>query len=233
MSGEAVGRVIGRRQERERIEAALRNGHSLLVLGPAGAGKSCLLRACAEGVPGTVFIPWRPNLHLLLSSLAAALVRNGDERPQTSVRLKGILWTALERQPARVILDGIAGASHPVYRFFQRVYFVPGMSIVASARDAFALGALGRLFWDPRRTIQLGPLSDAEARELFDDASKHYGLSGAEPGGFRERVLECAKGNGGQIAEMCRLGSRPEYRTASGRIKFELVRIDSLVRTQG
>jgi hypothetical protein len=250
MSGEAVGRtsdsgssaalpLIGRRQERERIETALRNGQSLLVLGCAGAGKSCLLRACADEVPGTVFLAWQPNLHLLLSSLAAALVRNGHEPlagtvpRQTSVRLKGLLWTALERQPARVILDGIAGASHPVYRFFQRLYFIPGMSIIASARDALALDALGRLFWDPRKTIQLEPLSDAEARELFDNAAKHYGLSAADPDDFRGRVLECAKGNGGQIVEMCRLGARPEYMTASGRVKFELVLIDSLVRTLG
>jgi hypothetical protein len=223
--------LIGRREERERIETALRSGESLLVLGCAGAGKSCLLRACADEVPGTVFLPWQPSFHLLLSSLADALVPNTP--PQTSVRLKGILWTALERQPARVILDGIAGASHPFYRFFQRLYFVPGMSIIASARDAFSLGALGRLFWDSRKTIQLGPLSDAEARELFDTAAKHYGLSATEPGDFCESVLECAKGNGGQIVEMCRLGSRPEYMTASGHIKFELVRIDSLVRTLG
>jgi hypothetical protein len=185
----------------------------------------------------------------LLTTLANALVRNCHEpllramphhaagvawvSTQTSVHLKGILWTALEHQPARVILDGIAGASHPVYRFFRRLYFVPGMSIIASARDALSLGALGRLFWDPRKTIQLGPLSDAEGRELFDSASKHYGLGATEAGDFRERVLECAKGNGGQIVEMCRLGSRPEYLTASGRIRFELVRIDSLVWTLG
>ncbi len=213
------------------MKAALRNGESLLVLGCAGAGKTCLLQECAGEVSGTVFIPWGPSLHGLLESLAAALLPEGHQPPHTSVRLKGALFTALERRPARIILDGVSGASHPVYRFFQRVYFIPGMSLIVSARNAVALGALARLFWDPRNTIQLGPLSDAEARELFDDASRRYGLSDAHMVDFRERVLECAQGNGGQIVEMCRLASRPEYVTASGRIKFELVRIDSLAQT--
>ena len=234
--------LVGLEPEWKRIEAALRNGESLLVLGPCGSGKTRLLRGCSQTVPGTAFVKYTSNLHLLLQTLAGALVDAGHDgtlrsvasgtRP-TSVHLRGVLWNALEKHPARIIVDGIDSASFPVLRFFRRIYFLRGMSIVASARDLLGLGALGRLFWDPRKTLQLKPLNYAASAELFDRAVHTYRVHGANMDEFRSHVLDVAAGNGGQIVEMCRLASRPEYLTATGRIKFELVRIDCLVRTMG
>ncbi len=236
----AIGPLVGLGQEQRRIETALRSGESLLVLGPQGSGKTHLLRECSRAVPGTAFVQYADNFHLLLQALAGGLVDAGHQRilsrltsrpGQTSVRLRGILWNALEEEPARIVVDGIDSASFPVLRFFQRIYFVRGMSIVVSARDALRLGALARLFWDPRKTLQLKPLSAAASAEVFDRAAYMYGVRGANLEEFRDRVLESAAGIGGQIVAMCRLASRPEYLTASGRIKFELVRIDCLAAT--
>jgi energy-coupling factor transporter ATP-binding protein EcfA2 len=234
--------LIGLGPEQKRIETALRDGESLLVLGPRGCGKTHLLRECSLAVQGTAFVQYTANLHLLLRALARALVDAGHDgtlrsaasrTKPTSVHLRGVLWNALERHPARIIIDGIDSASFPVLRFFRRIYFVRGMSIVASARDAFGLGALARLFWDPRKTLQLNPLNDASSAELFEQAAHTYGVHAANMDEFRSRVLDAATGNGGEIVEMCRLASRPEYLSATGRIKFELVRIDCLVRTMG
>ncbi len=235
--------------ERKRIESALGNGESLLVLGPGGCGKTRLLVECCRSAPSTAFVRYSAKLHLLLQGVARALIDAGHtavsqcvpggSEPaqwtsrQTSVHLRGILWKALEKQPARMVVDGVDTASFPVLRFFQRIYFIQGMSMVVSARDAFALGALGRLFWDPGKTLQLKPLHDAASGELFETAARHYGVAAANLHEFRGRVLEAAAGNGGRIVEMCRLAAKPEYLTASGKIKIELVRIDSLIRTMG
>jgi len=234
--------LVGLEPEQNRIETALRNGESLLLLGPRGSGKTHLLRECSQAVPGTAWVQYAANLHLLLEALARALIdagydgtlRSVDSRTKpTSVHLRGVLWSALEKQPARIILDGIDCASFPVLRFLRRIYFVRGMSIVASAPDLFGLGALGRLFWDPRKTLQLKPLNDAASAELFEQAVHAYGVHASNLDEFRGRVLEAAAGIGGEIVEMCRLAARPEYLTATSRIKFELVRIDCLMRTLG
>ena len=49
---------------------------------------------------------------------------------------------------------------------------------------------------------------------------------------FREKVLESAHGNPGQIIEMCRLAPQPQYH--SGRyIKFSPIRIDTVMKFTG
>ncbi|MGD1094600.1 MAG: ATP-binding protein [Bryobacteraceae bacterium] len=243
--------LIGRTSEFERLRTSLRKPESLLVLGPAGSGKTALVRAVlADLVNGEdiIHLKYSASLHQLLIDLARALLQAGHwglrrlARPeddledwlshQTSVHLKGLLWTSLEAQPRTIILDGINRASFPAYRFVQRLYFAKGMAFLATARDAISLGALGRLFWDPRAIIRLQPLSHADALQVFEEAADRFHLRELEIEEFRNKVLEAAKGNPGQIVEMCRMASNPIY--ISGKhIKFAPLRIDAVARFLG
>lgn len=73
-------------------------------------------------------------------------------------------------EPRTIILDGVDGASHPIFRFLQRVYFAPGVVMFAAARDPVALGTLSRLFWHPEKVIHFKLLTESEAGQLFDIA---------------------------------------------------------------
>ncbi len=239
--------LIGLVRERKALMAAIRRRKSCLLLGPAGSGKSRLLQSVldSDAVPDwCAVIPPFETPHQLLVLLARELIRkrhkallsaaavSGDWerwlRGQTSVRLRGLLWEALEAEPGTLILDGVQNAGHSTYRFLQRVYFTPGMSVIAVARRHSDLGALAKLFWDPREVIQIGPLSEAEACRLFDAAAVHYDLRLSNFDDFRRRVLESARGHPGEIIAMCRLAADPRY-VSRGCAKFTLIRIEMLM----
>jgi hypothetical protein len=127
------------------------------------------------------------------------------------------------------MLDGVAGAGFPTYRFLQRIYHTPGMTLFASSQDAFSLGALARLFWNPAKALNIPPLQDRDAEQLFETAADYFKLRHLDLGEFREKVLESAHGNPGQIIEMCRLATEPQYH-AGRYIKFAPLRIDTVMR---
>ena len=241
--------LVGLLQERQALVHSIQHRESLLLLGPAGSGKTALVRSVLErelrGEP-LVHVSQFDTLHDLLVTIARGLLRCGHQRfrssvkppgnwelwlaHQTSVHLKGLLWTALEQEPAPLILDGVNAAGHQTYRFLQRLYFAKGMTIVATVRDHLHLGELARLFWDPQQTCHMQPLSEAECLRLFETAVDHFRLRELCLDDFRDKVLNSAKGNPGQIVEMCRFAANPMYVTAGRRVKFAPLRIDVMTR---
>lgn len=243
--------LIGLLRERQTLVNAIKRRESLLVLGPGGSGKTALVQSLPlleSREEGPLYISQFETSHDLLVRIARALLRSGHKlltrkaapgsdwerwlSSKTSVDLRGILWRSLEAEPRTIVLDGVNRAGHQTYRFLHRLYFVARMAIIATARDQLHLGELARLFWDPRKTLHVQPLSGREALELFGAAADHFGLRHLPLDEFREKVLECAEGNPGQIVEMCRLAANPQY-VAGNYIKFALIRIDALMKHLG
>jgi len=232
-------------KEVERLRLALGTGDPLLLLGPQGSGKTRIIQEALAGNARVLYVPWEPALHALLAATARGLIelrhaeflrraRPGDDaeiwlKAQTSIHLRGLLWTAMERSPVPTILDGIAGAGFPTYRFFERIYHTPGMALCAASRDALSLGALARLFWNPAKVLNVLPLPERDAEQLFEACAGHFKLRSLDLDEFREKVLESARGNPGQIIEMCRLATQPQYH-AGRYIKFSPLRIDTVIK---
>jgi hypothetical protein len=241
--------LVGMAKELERLSLAFGTGDPLLLLGPQGSGKTRLIQEALSRNRKVLYIAWEPTLHALLAAMARALIAarhrgligragvpsgsGADPEAwlavQTSLHLKGLLWTALENSPAPMMLDGVAGAGFPTYRFLQRIYHAPGMALFAASRDAFGLGTLARLFWNPAKTLNLPPLHDRDAAQLFEAAADHFKLRHLDLDEFREKVLASAGGNPGQILEMCRLAAQPQYH-AGRYIKFSALRIDTVMK---
>lgn len=236
---------VGMTEEIERLSLAFGTGDPLLLLGAPGSGKTRLIRESLSKSGHVLYIAWEPTLRALLTAMARALIAArhpgfiGRAKPgtdpeawlavQTSMHLKGLLWTAMESSPAPMMLDGVTGAGFPTYRFLQRIYHTPGMALFAASRDVFSLGALARLFWNPAKALNIPPLHERDAEQLFEAAADHFQLRNLDLDEFREKVLESARGNPGQIIEMCRLAAQPQYH-AGRYIKFSPLRIDTVMK---
>ena len=236
---------VGMAKEMQRLSLAFGTGDPLLLLGPQGSGKTRLIEEALSSNHRVLYIAWEPTLHSLLTAMARALIATrhagfvSRAKPgidpeawlavQTSIHLKGLLWSAVENAPVPMMLDGVAGAGFPTYRFLQRIYHVPGMALFAASRDAFSLGALARLFWNPAKALNIPPLHERDAEQLFEAAADHFNLRNLDLDEFREKVLESARGNPGQIIEMCRLATQPQYH-AGRYIKFAPLRIDTVMK---
>jgi hypothetical protein len=223
--------LVNMSKEVECLRLAIAVRDPLLVLGPQGSGKTRIIQEALSANPQVLSVEWRPTLHALLVAMANAVLEIPEDRlkTQTSVHLKGIVWSALERSPVPIVLDDIVGASFPAYRFLQRVYHTPGVALFAASRDTRALGALARLYWNPQKVLSVPPLSERDAERLFESAADRFNLRHLCLEEFREKVLHSAGGNPGQIIEMCRLATQPQY--LSGRyIKFAPLRIDTVTK---
>jgi hypothetical protein len=241
---EAEFPLVGLAGERQRLGEALDARESLLMLGPPGCGKTRLLTDALRERKEWLYVEWDAAPHRFLVSLSRALMAAGHDDfarraagadaqvwlgGQTSVRLRGLLWSALERTPLPLAIDEIRGAGFAAYRFLRRLRHARGMAVVGAARGAHDLGALSRLFWEPERTLRVAPLEAREAARLFDAAADRFRLGSLALDEFREKVLEEARGNPGQIIEMCRLATEPRY-LAGRHVKFGPLRIDAFTR---
>jgi hypothetical protein len=224
--------LAGRQDEVYALARAVRWRQSRLILGLTGIRKTRLLEEALSRYHGPHSLLCAPGvLHELLVRLAELLrcrtARYPTLRDATSVTLKGLVLDALRAEPRPVLLEDVEHADPRMYRFLQEVYHLPGNCLIVTARSRDCLGRLRRLLWDPREEISLKPLTPPECKKLFEAATSKFGLGSLDLEDFRHKVLAFARGNPGQILEMCRLAARPEYQ--GGRhIKFLPLRMDVL-----
>lgn len=224
--------LIGRDEELARLMAALRARQSRLILGPAGSGKTRLVQEAVR-LAGQrhIWIQHPGVLHALLLELAGRLhcrlQRFKTLKRGTSTALKPAILEALRREPQCIIIEDFFHGDPRTYRFLQEAYYISETSLIITATSRNELGFLGKLLWDPREEISLGPLSRNEAKQLFELAVERFELRSLDLEDFRPKALQAARGNPGMIVSMCRLASRSEYQ--SGRhIKFYPLWIDVL-----
>lgn len=221
--------LIQRDQEITRLMQCVREGKHALLCGPPGIGKTRLLleiRSKLEAQGATpLFLRFTQPLHRFLLAMAANLSLESNRT--SSIALRGLLWKQLEAKPRVILLDHIAEAGMPFYRFFERVLFNRGTTLIGALYHPYSTGSLYRVFWNQQTIFTLRPLNKQGASALTEEAVKAFvpELSGMPS--FKEQVMQAARGNPGRIVEMCRWASNPVYRDGN-RIRFAALSIDSL-----
>jgi hypothetical protein len=249
--------LAGRRAESRRLADAINRRESLLIWGPADAGKTTLLKMVIDGLPdqdkrNCIYWAGTASVRQLVGELVRGLYSAGDPlvrrkvhgdgagetslnrwlRKQTSGRLKVMLYEAARKQRYWFFLEHLPPATHSMARLMKEIIWRCKTPVYLLARGCShgEIGYAWSLYWNDELRIGLGPLADRAARELLEACIHNFGLASLSLEGFREGILLMSGHLPGAIVKMCELAANSKYRYGD-RIKIKLVHVDYLMQS--
>jgi AAA ATPase domain len=250
--------LVGRERERAVLRKAIAERTSLLVCGPAGAGKTLLLQEvlasvtgnrrrecllCAgDGTPGML---WRRIAQGLGSAgdpevLARVERETGPPaafenwiRAQTSLRLRGVLRRAARGRDYSLFLDTAEPLADGTYRLLQEWVWSGRVPVVLLARGAteHEIGRAAKLYWHEGMRLHVGPLEPPAASSLLEMQIERFRLRQIADDEFREFVLERSERLPGHMVRLCEMATNAAYQ-CEGRLKLHTLAVDFLMAAQ-
>ena len=248
--------LVGRELEMRRLQMALRKRQSQLIWGAADAGKTFLIKNAISELPEherRKCVCWTgpASRRQLVAHLIGELYLAGDPlvrkkvhadgagtdtltrwvSEQSSLRLRGILFTAAEQSEYRFFIDHLPQATQAMSQFMKEIVYRTKTPIYLTSHghSQGELGGACSLYWTDEFRIRVGPLSGGSARELLETCIRTFRLSSLDLEGFREQVLHLSGCLPGGIVKMCELAADPRYRYGD-QIKVKLVHVDYLMQ---
>ena len=246
---------VGREKERDRLREAILSGHSLMICGPTGAGKTALvMKAISELSPAhqnsCLYMGAVKDLQEMLRGLIRTLYEADDIRLRRELyaagtsktafdgwlrnlpanRLRGTLYRAVDGAGYHVFLDHVGHLTTAMARVIKELFWMRQTPVYPVFSKEPEPRIISRVFyWGEREELQVGPLPLSAARQLLEYCIQRFGLVRLDLEGFRDEVLELSHLLPGAIVGMCELASKPQYQCES-RIKIKLIHIDYLMR---
>ncbi|HUJ32318.1 MAG TPA: hypothetical protein VLY23_13620 [Candidatus Acidoferrum sp.] len=249
--------LIGRKDELRQLRAAIHERKSRLVWGPADSGKTALIAAAIAELPETVqrsCIYWTGAAtgRQLLSHFVGRLYESGDPfvtskvqadgatqaslhrwvQNQSSLRLRGILFTAFAQGNYRLFLDRFPPATHNMARLMKDLMYRCKTPVYLAARGCWKedAGYAWSLYWNDGLRLRLGPLSERAARNLLEACIQRFSLPSLDLDDFRDEILRLSGNLPGAIVKMCELAANSRYHCGD-HIKMKLLRVDYLMQS--
>jgi hypothetical protein len=252
-----VETLVGRTDELRALRAAIQGRESKLVWGPKDAGKTALIKKAISELSETerrTCVSWEgaASRRQIVSHFVGRLFELGDPfirgkvhadgasavslgrwlAKQTSLRLRGILFTASKRGEYRFFLDQISPPTHDMARLMKEIMFTCKTPIYLAARD-YSQGEIGyawSLYWNDALRIHVASLHERAAKELLEICIRMFRLDSVHLEGFRANILRVSGLMPGAIVKMCELAADSRYHYGD-RIKFKLVHVDYLMQS--
>jgi hypothetical protein len=218
------------------VRAAVAAGRPLLLHGPAGVGKSAVLRA-ALAAPAAA--PRRPLFcsganPAAMYRQALAAVRGGeDTRPLRGDRCRYLLRAELAARPCCLVWDPAPVVPRAAANALRELLRSGSTPLIAAARSPHMedTGALALFFALQSERLAVRPLSEAAALRLAEAECERLQLRFPHPARALEELLQLAQGNPGEILAMLAMARQPRYRYAGavdGEPKLRLIYVDRL-----
>lgn len=257
MTGSAqLETLVGRKAELRALRAAIQKRGSRLVWGPKDAGKTALVKTVISELPeverrNCMYWSGAASGKQLLSHFVGQLYEAGDPyvrrkvhadgatestlhgwlNKQSSLRLRGILFTASTAGDYRFFVDHFPPPTHNMARLMKEIMYrcETPVYLIARGMSPKEIGYAWSLYWNDSLRLHLEPLHERHAKELLESCIRDFGLNLLDLEDFREDVLRLSGLLPGSILKMSKLAADSRYRFGD-RIKIKLVHVDYLMQ---
>ena len=249
--------LVGRKEELRRLREAIQKGESRLICGPMDAGKTSLIKKAISELPEAerrkcVYWTGAASGRQFLSHFVGRLYEAGDSfvrkkvhgdgatesylnrwlHKQSSLRLRGILFTASMQGDYRFFVDHFPPPTHNMARLMKEIMYRCKTPIYLAARgySQDEIGYAWSLYLNDGLRVHLGPLSERGARELLESCIGRFGLASLDLEDFPKDILRLSGRVPGSIVKMCELAADSRYHYGD-QIKIKLVHVDYLMQS--
>lgn len=233
--------IHGRDLELEQLRQLVFRRRSFLLHGPAGVGKTLLLKQLAGEIPEMVYCDESSSSQTVFRRLAAELFARKNRhvlqacgtgglnaiRDKSAVSIRGIVADALREASYWIVLDHLQSPSQSFAASLKDVCNWTATPLVAIARSAHMedAGFLLPMFSDRSEKYALRNFDSDTAREFAVRTAQEMHLNAANRDEAIQKIVHYSKGSPGAIIAMLQMAASPKYVTEQ-HVKLSLLYID-------
>jgi hypothetical protein len=232
--------VFGRDEELAQLRQRFTARRSFLFHGPAGVGKTLLLRLAIPGFTDVLYSPHNPTPQALYRHLAQSLLElqhpvlskgcpsgMASLQEKTAVGVKGLVRDALHNSQYLVVVDHLVRPSQALAAAIRELMLNWSVPVVAVSRSAHMedTGFVLPLFPERAEKVALRNFDPEIALCFAVGSAEGEGLTAENLNQFLNKIVEYSAGNPGAILRLIQMAKTPKY-VRENQIKITPLYID-------